>query len=102
MANKVLGYCHSLILKDYNILKIVFTILSSYFIFDTFYTWLVRQPTYTSLEKRPITGDDFPDIMVCPQPTFDKEVLQAKGYFGADTYFKGLTYNPWTENTNLS
>ena len=90
MTIKIVGYCYTLLVKDYNILKIVFSILTSYFIFDTFYTWLVRQPTYTSLENRPITGDDFPDIMVCPQPTIDKNVLQSKGYPGNDAYFKGL------------
>ena len=90
MTIKIVGYCYTLLVKDYNILKIVFSILTSYFIFDTFYTWLVRQPTYTSLEKRSITGDDFPDIMVCPQPTIDKNVLQSKGYPGNDAYFKGL------------
>ena len=94
MTDTIKDYCHRLVVKDYNILKIVFTILTSYLIFDTFYTWLVRQPTYTSLEKRPITGDDFPDIMICPQPSVDKEVLQSKGYSGADSYFKG--YTPWT------
>ena len=75
MTDTIKDYCHRLVVKDYNILKIVFTILTSYMIFDTFYTWLVRQPTYTSLEKRPITGDDFPDIMICPQPSVDKEVF---------------------------
>ena len=78
MTDTIKDYCHRLVVKDYNILKIVFTILTSYLIFDTFYTWLVRQPTYTSLEKRPITGDDFPDIMICPQPSVDKEVYNLR------------------------
>ena len=82
MNKKALGYCYKLIVKDYRILKIIFTILASLLIYDTFYSMLVLKPTYTSNEKRKMTAEDFPEIMVCPEQAFDKEALKLNDYSG--------------------
>ena len=61
--------CHSLFFKNYRILKVIFTLLASFLIGDTFYTLLVRKPTYNSYERRPLSMDDYPEMIVCPEPS---------------------------------
>ena len=88
MKNIVI-WCHSLVVKDYRLLKIIFTILTLYLIFDNFYTYLVLKPTYTSHEKRALNTDDFPEIILCPQPSIDLNALKSLGYDGPSSYFHG-------------
>ena len=93
MNIKTRNFCKSAMLKDNRILKLIFTIFASYLILDTFYTLLVRKPTFTSNERRPLNEEDFPQIIFCPQPSIDVNALNANGYPGADVYFRGLTKN---------
>ena len=82
MAKRILNCCHSVMVKDYRILKIIFTIWALLLIGDTFYSLLVRKPTYTSVERRPLTSTDFPEIFICPEPSVDIDALQSRGYSG--------------------
>ena len=106
MNKKASGYCYKLIVKDYRILKILFTILASLLIYDTFYSMLVLKPTYTSNEKRKMTAEDFPEVMVCPEQAFDKEALLLYDYSTPTAYIRGRknihkhsTYVSWGGNT---
>ena len=83
--------CHYLFVKDFRILKFMFAIMASYLIIETFYTFLILKPTYTSEEKRQMNVEDFPEIIFCPQPFFDLDALKSRGYSGPENYYKGLT-----------
>ena len=92
MNKLILSYCHSLVFKDYRILKVIFTILASYLISDTFYNLLVRKPTYNSYERRPLSVEDYPEIIVCPEPSTNITALTSRGYKSAEYYYKGLLF----------
>ena len=63
----------------------------------TTYTFVVLKPTYSSEEKRDISAEDFPEVMICPDPTFDFQALLASGY-GGDYfgYFGGSKKFGWS------
>ena len=88
-TNKISSFSHKYLLKDYKILKLIFTILGFYLIAEEFCTFFVRKPTYTSYEKRDISGEDFPEIMLCPEPSFDLNALKSIGFKGPANYFEG-------------
>ena len=73
-------------------MKIVFTLFAACLIINTFYTLLVKKPTYTSHESRLMSAEDFPDIMICPEPNVDLDALVLRGYPGEGWYFKGETF----------
>ena len=76
--------------KDHRILKIIFIIFASYLIFEEVYNFVVVKPTYTSTSKRKLSTEDFPDIIVCPEPSVDVNVVASKGYQGVKEYFMGF------------
>ena len=84
MKHKILTTIHQLLLKDYRILKIIFTVFATLLIYDTFYTLFVRKPTFASDEKRSISWEDFPEIVVCPENSTDKNALMWRGYESAE------------------
>ena len=90
------------ILKDYRLLKFIFTIWALYLIIETIYIFLVVKPTYTSHEKRELSADDFPEIIMCPEPSIDLKAVKSKGYGAPDAYFKGyfhgFQYFSWAGN----
>ena len=89
MINKILNCFHTLLIKDYRILKYIFVILAMVLVIEEFYIFLVIKPTYTSYENRELMGEDFPEIMVCPEPSFDLQALKSIGYQGPADYFRG-------------
>ena len=95
---EVLNQCNFLLVKDNGLLKFIFTILASYLILETFYIFLVVKPTYTSHERRKLNADDFPEIILCPDPAINISAVNANGYRGVDKYFKGLVNN-WEQVT---
>ena len=76
--------------QDYRFLKILFTILASYLIFEEFYTFLVVKPTYNTNTKRKMGTEDFPDMILCPDPPIDMAATNSKGYEGVQEYFMGI------------
>ena len=91
--SKVLRLSYAFITKDYRILKLLFVLFGCYFIVEAFFTYFVLRPTYTSNEKRKWTVNDFPEIILCPQPSADMDALKSRGYPGTDYYFKGIDKN---------
>ena len=92
---KIRNCCHSLVIKDYRFLKLLFTILALFLICEIFYTWLVLKPTYTSNERRQISPEDFPEIIICPEPPLNISALRLRGYGSIQSYFHGDRYG-WT------
>ena len=85
----VLAKLSYFLVKEHRFLKLIFFSFASYLILEELYTFLVVKPTYTSIVKRNITAEDFPNIILCPEPGIDLTVAISKGYYGAFTYFLG-------------
>ena len=73
--------------KDYRFLKLIFIVIGSYLIIDLFHTFMVVKPTYTSLAKRKIRPEDFPEILLCPEPSVFASALAVRGYGDGGSYF---------------
>ena len=69
VSNKCCSSLPALLLKDYRIFKLFFTIFGSWLISYSIYTFVVVKPTYTSNEQREKSVEDFPEIMICPEPS---------------------------------
>ena len=106
MADKALYQYFFILFKDYRILKILFTILATYLIYDEFKVFLIKRPTYTSTEKRKMNPEDFPEIILCPEPSIDINAVRSRGYLNTVGYFKGrynssdLQLISWGGNTS--
>ena len=99
---KVREQCYSLFSKDFIFLKFIFTLLASYLIIKELYTYLVLKPTYTSEAKRYIKGEDFPEVILCPQPPIDVNAAKSRGYFEIQGYFLGMGvgFTGWSGNAS--
>ena len=95
MMSKIGNCCHSLVIKDYRLLKAFFTLSALCLISETLYTLIVLKPTYTSNVRRQISPDDFPEIIICPEPPLDLKTLKSKGYGYIQAYFDGDRFG-WT------
>ena len=73
--------------------------MTLYLIYETFYTFVVLRPTFTSHERRDINVDDFPEIILCPEPSIDLQALNSLGYGGPNSYFKGNGLIGWGNNS---
>ena len=60
-------------------------------ILEELYTFFVLKPTLTSSSKRNIEEKfDFPQILICPEPSVDTEAMTSLGYSSIDFYVNGL------------
>ena len=84
-------------MKEFRLLKGTFFFLASYLIFDTFYTLVVLKPTYSYNERRLLSMEDFPEIIICPEPPLDIEALKLRGYAAPEEYYKGMNHG-WIGN----
>ena len=98
MIFKIAKKCYAIMAKDYRIFKIIFIIWGFYLVFEAFYIYLVKRPTYTSYEKRYINSEDIPDVIICPQPSIDNDAVRLKGYLGPRRYFGGLSESPQSQS----
>ena len=48
------------------------------------------KPSYTSTLKRKLSTEDFPEMIVCPEPSIDVNEVASKGYQGVKEYFMGF------------
>ena len=99
----ILKPCYSLFCKDYRIIKLIFIVFTSFLIFLEFYTYIEVKPTYTYNMRRKLAPEDFPEILLCPEPSMDVGALNSKGYDGIGEYFHGLsgvweTFIGWSGN----
>ena len=76
--------------KNYKILKLIFLIFGSCLILSEFYIFFVLKPTYTSKVHRKLNVEDFPEIILCPEPSINIEAAQSRGYVGEQEYFLGI------------
>ena len=49
------------------------------------------KPTYSSSEKREISAEDIPEMIICPQPSIDLDAVRSRGYPGNEAYVRGIS-----------
>ena len=72
-------------------LKISFLILTLYLLAEEFRAYLILKPTLTSITQASLKPSNFPDILLCPIPSFDLGELQKLGYEHSHDYTMGVS-----------
>ena len=84
-------------------IDILATVLSSYLLFEDFKLYLSK-PTYSSNSIETLNSKHFPDIFICPFPSYELKVLLRNGYLNNYDYIKGDIINTklrgWHGNQN--
>ena len=83
MKKKVLS-----IFRNFALIKLFFALLTSYLLYEEFITFWIEKPTYTSSSKVKIAPMDFPDITICPFPSWNQQELLKLGYSQSFEYSK--------------
>ena len=89
-----LSLCRKAVMKCCNwmqSIKIGFVLLTSYLLLEEFYIFFIVRPTLTTQTKSRITPLDFPEIIICPIPSFSQEELLSVGYENSYKYAIGIT-----------
>ena len=76
--------------KDYGVLKVLFTMLCIFMIFNDLYIVVFERPTLTTQITQPLQLEDFPDFTFCPLPSTDLDQLEVEGFNGVVNYKLGL------------
>ena len=92
-VDKSMARAFSLIFKDYGCLKIFFTTLCCLVLAKEFYFFIFIKPTLTTSTIRKLEKEDFPEILICPEPSADDETLKGLGYNELLSYVLGLKYD---------
>ena len=92
VTKSVKQQCQSLFGDNHNVLKLVFMIFSSILFIEELHTFFVVKPTLTYSAKRKLTPQDFPEILLCPAPSVDLDVLSSIGYYGIESYKFGQNW----------
>ena len=91
------------IFKNFALIKLFFALLTSYLLYQEFVTFWIDKPTYTSSSKVRIGPQDFPDITICPFPSWNQQELVKLGYSQSFEYSKGKLHEStmfgWSENS---
>ena len=67
----------------------IFTVLCSFLLFQDFYIAFIEKPTLTTHITESLQYEDFPDFMLCPEPSVDLSLMQRLGYEDYAGYMKG-------------
>ena len=77
--------------EDYRMLKFCFLILTLYLLAEELRAYLILKPTLTSLSQDRLKPSHFPNILICPIPSFDLGELQSLGYEHSHDYTMGVS-----------
>lgn len=83
------------ILRDYKIIKVCFTILTMYMLYDELYIFFIIKPTLSSVSKSQLRPHNYPDIIICPVPGFDQNAIARLGYDSSYYYSMGKLGDGW-------
>ena len=89
---------NSYLWKDHKYLKIFFIILTLIVLFQEFVLFFIEKPTLTRVTKSKMGPDNFPVVLICPDPATDISFLMTKGYPDTFHYHVGITANDTTES----
>ena len=91
------------IFRNFAIIKLFFVLFTSFLLYEEFFTFWVEKPTHTSSSKVVIGPKDFPDITICPFPSWNQQELVKLGYGQSFEYSKGKLYESamfgWSGNS---
>ena len=80
------------IFKDFNVLKAMFAVMTAYLLYDEI-SLFISKPTFTSISRAPLGPEHFPEIRVCPVPSFLQSELQSHGYVSSFDFSQGNLRN---------
>ena len=75
------------------LLKLTFAVLTSYLLYEEFYIFLIRKPTHSSSAKIKTSFEEFPDVTICPFPSYNQPKLIALGYGQSYEFAMGVLRN---------
>ena len=68
----------NIFIKNFTGLKAVFAVMTAYLLYDEI-SLFVSKPTLTSISRAHLGPEHFPEIRVCPVPSFLQTELQSQG-----------------------
>ena len=71
------------------VFKFACTVLTLFLIGQEVVNFAITKPTVTSMEEKDLEIDDIPEVLICIEPSLDKEVLKKYGYNRSALYFRG-------------
>ena len=83
----------SFLWKDHKYLKIVFILLTGFVLFEELVVFFIDKPTLTTVIKAEMGPENFPQVLVCPDPAADLSILVPRGYQDGYHYQLGITGN---------
>ena len=91
------------IFRNFALIKLFFALFTSYLLYEEFFTFLIEKPTHTSSSKVKVGPQDYPDITICPFPSWNQEELKKLGYVQNFDYSKGTLHGStmlgWSGNS---
>ena len=57
---------------------------------NPFSIFFIEKPTLTTVKKSRFEPQLFPEILICSEPSFDLDEINALGYSDSWNYFRGL------------
>ena len=87
------------------ILQVIFLVLTIFLLYNEFRLYFLHE-TNTSVSKTKIGPKNFPQIIMCPVPSFDQEFISKYGYKNSYKYSQGQvigkeTIVDWTGNSSF-
>ena len=82
----------NIFIKNFTGLKVLFAVMTAYLLYDEI-SLFVSKPTLTSISRAHLGPEHFPEIRVCPVPSFLQSELQRHGYKSSFDFSLGKMRN---------
>ena len=90
------------LLKDFRLLKLIFTLLTVVLLYDELLIFFIERPTMASIAKTALKPTNFPSIYICARSGFNQTELSILGYEHGYKYTRGFPNDKhfigWTGN----
>ena len=73
---RVTKFCYENLYKDYGYLKLLFIVLCGLIFYEELHVFFVEKPTLTKVVRTILTKEDYPEIILCPEPSVDLNKLR--------------------------
>ena len=93
MLSSTIKAAGSYLWKDHKYLKIFFILFTLTVLFQEFLVFFIEKPTLTTVTKSEMEPDNFPVVLICPDPATDLSFLLTKGYPDTFHYQVGVVGN---------
>ena len=78
------------LLKDFRVLKLIFTSLTVVLLYDELLIFFIERPTMASIAKTALKPTNFPGIYICARSGFNQTELSKLGYEHGYKYSRGF------------